>query len=340
MSPVDRLNRPLSSLRISVTDRCNLRCRYCRPDPSFVWVPREGILRLEEIVTLARVFVGLGVRKLHLTGGEPLLRRDLDVLVRLLAEVAGVGDLCLTTNGVLLSEQAGELRRAGLQRATVSLDTLQTDRFRSLTGCDQLGNVLRGIERGRAAGLSPLKLNAVIMRGFNDDELVELLEFGRAAGAEVRFIEYMDVGGATRWSQDQVVPRDEILQRLAKHYGPITAIRDDPRGSARRYLLPGGAAFGIISSVTAPFCGSCERGRLTADGLWYGCLYAQKGLDLGSALRSGAGLQELSELVSTAWQRRTERGAEMRRQVEGRGPLVPRERLQADPHLAMHRRGG
>jgi cyclic pyranopterin phosphate synthase len=303
-------------------------------------VPRKEILRLEEIVALARVFVGLGVRKLHLTGGEPLLRRDLYVLVRSLAEVPDVHDLVLTTNGILLAEHASELRQAGLQRATISLDTLRPDRFQALTGSDQLGNVLRGIDKARTTGLSPLKLNAVIMRGFNDDELVDLLEFGRVAGAEVRFIEYMDVGGATGWSQDQVVPRDEILRRLAEHFGPIVAIPEDARGSARRYLLPGGEAFGIIPSVTAPFCSSCARGRLTADGWWYGCLYTQEGLNLGSALRSGAGPEELSELLAAAWRRRSERGAEVRRQVEARGPSVPRERLRSDPHLEMHVRGG
>jgi GTP 3',8-cyclase len=340
MFPVDRLNRALRSLRISITDRCNFRCRYCRPDPGYVWVPRAEILRLEEIVALVRVFVGLGVWKLHLTGGEPLLRRDLHVLVRLLATVPGVRDLVLTTNGVLLAERAGTLRRAGLQRATVSLDTLQPDRFRALTGCGELGRVLRGIGEARTAGLSPLKLNAVILRGFNDDELVDLLEFGRAADAEVRFIEYMDVGGATRWSRDQVVSRDEILGRLVRHYGPITPIAEETRSSARRYRLPGGAAFGIIPSVTAPFCSSCERGRLTADGWLYGCLYAQNGIDLGRALRSGEGPRELTELVAAAWRLRRACGAEARQQVEARGPLVPRERLRTDPHLEMYVRGG
>ena len=340
MLPVDRLHRPLRSLRISVTDRCNLRCRYCMPDPGYVWVPRAEILRFGEIATLARVFVELGVRKLHLTGGEPLLRQDLAVLVRMLASVPRVRDLALTTNGVLLAEQAAELRRAGLRRATVSLDTLRPERFRVLTRCDRLGCILRGIDAARAAGLSPLKLNAVILRGFNDDELVDLLEFGRTAGAEVRFIEYMDVGGATTWSTDQLVARDEILRRLTEHYGPLTPVPEDTQASAARYLLPGGTVFGIISAMTAPFCSSCARSRLTADGWWYGCLYAQNGVDLGTALRSGAARQELATLLVAAWQQRSDRGAAARQDVAVRGPLLPRELLRADLHLEMHTRGG
>jgi cyclic pyranopterin phosphate synthase len=337
---VDRLNRALRSLRISVTDRCNLRCRYCMPDPGYVWVPRAQILHLEEIAALARVFVGLGVQKLHLTGGEPLLRQDLDLLVRMLVSLPGVRDLVLTTNGLLLAEQAHALRAAGLRRVTVSLDTLRPARFRTLTRRDELPHVLAGVEAARQAGLSPLKLNAVILRGFNDDELVDLLAYGRTAGAEVRFIEYLDVGGATQWSWPQVVSREEILLRLSAHYGPITRAAHIASASAQRFLLPDGTSFGIIPATTAPFCPWCERGRLTADGWWYGCLYARDGIDLGSALRSGVKPPELAALLAATWRQRNDRGAEARRQVEARGPVLPRKHLQADLHLEMHTRGG
>ncbi len=340
MTCLDRLRRPLRSLRISVTDRCNLRCRYCMPEQDYVWVPRTEILTFEEIATLVRVFLRLGVRELHLTGGEPLVRQDLDVLVGMLSAAPGVLDLALTTNGVLLAERVAVLARAGLHRVTVSLDTLRPDRFRGLTRCDALPRVLRGIEGARAAGLSPLKLNTVVMRGLNDDELVDLVEFSRAVAAEIRFIEYMDVGGATQWSPDQVVGQAEILTRLSRHYGAIEPIPDGSGAPATRYGLPDGTIFGIIASTTAPFCRSCDRSRLTADGMWYLCLYAQHGLDLRAALRGGRGPDELAAWLAGAWQQRADRGAELRQHLEYRGPFVPLAQLRADHHLEMHTRGG
>src|SRR6266550_814049 len=210
----DKVGRPLGSLRVSVTDRCNLRCRYCMPEQEYVWLPKQSILTFEEITRLVGVFASLGVGKVRLTGGEPLLRHDLPALARMLAGVSGVRDLAMTTNGLLLAKQAEDLRRAGLGRITVSLDTLRPARMRELARTDKHADVLAGITAARAAGF-PLKLNTVVMRGTNDDELVDLIEFGRAHDAEVRFIEYMDVGGATAWSAEQVFSQREILARLS-----------------------------------------------------------------------------------------------------------------------------
>src|SRR5215470_11229967 len=236
----DTFQRPLRNLRISVTDRCNLRCAYCMPEEDYVWLPREQILHFEEISALADVFMDLGVDKIRLTGGEPLLRRDVEALIRLLAAKPRLRDLALTTNGVLLAEQARALRAAGLHRVTVSLDTLDPERFRKLTRFDELRWVLTGIEAAAAAGFSPLKIDSVVIRGVNDDELVALIERGKAWGAEVevRFIEYMDVGGATLWSPERVVSRTEILGRLAGHYGEITPMLERASAPAERFRLP------------------------------------------------------------------------------------------------------
>src|SRR3989454_1662756 len=222
----DRLDRPLGSLRVSVTDRCNLRCRYCMPEKEYVWLPKQSILTFEEITRLVRVFASLRVEKVRLTGGEPLLRHDLPALTAMVARIDGVRDLAMTTNGLLLAKQAEALRRAGLGRVTVSLDTLQPQRMRDLARSDRHADVLAGIAAARAAGFS-LKLNTVVMRGVNDDELIDLIEFARVQDAEVRFIEYMDVGGATGWSAEQVVSQREILEVLSKRYGAITAATTD-----------------------------------------------------------------------------------------------------------------
>src|SRR5688572_23463426 len=257
------------------------------PEPEYVWLPREDVLQFEEIETLVDVFISLGVDKVRLTGGEPLLRRDLPVLVERLAARPAIRDLAMTTNAVLLAPHAAALRNAGLHRLTVSLDTLQPDRFQRLTRYDELERVLAGIET--AAPLFPgLKIDSVVIRGVNDDELVDLIEFGRRHGAEVRFIEYMDVGGATHWSMDRVVSRAEMVETLTAHYGPIAPIAEESSAPADRYRLADGTVLGIISSTTEPFCRSCDRSRLTADGVWYRCLYATSGTDLRALLRSGA----------------------------------------------------
>ena len=342
----DALDRPLRNLRLSVTDRCNLRCQYCMPEEEYVWLPRDDVLSFEEMTQLVDVFADLGVDKVRLTGGEPLLRRDLDRLVRLLADNRGdragprLRDLALTTNGVLLAEQAAALRAAGLHRVTVSLDTLREDRFRLLTRRDTHGRVLEGIAAVARSGWPGLKIDTVVMRGVNDDELVDLVEFAGAVGAEVRFIEYMDVGGATHWSMERVVSRREMLERLTARYGAIVPVVEESSAPADRFRLADGRVFGIISSTTEPFCRTCDRSRLTADGLWYLCLYATRGLDLRGALRAGASRDELLGLIRSTWQGRRDRGAEERLALPERRPLIQIGELKRDPHLEMHTRGG
>ena len=310
------------------------------PERDYVWLPRKDILDFEEISVLVDVFAELGVDRVRLTGGEPLVRRDLPRLVRLLAAKPSLRDIALTTNGVLLGEQAGELLAAGLRRVTVSLDTLRPERFQALTRFDEHGRVLAGIEEACRLDFSVVKIDAVVIRGVNDDELVPLLEYGRRAGAEVRFIEYMDVGGATRWSRDKVVSRPEILGALARRYGPITPLAEKSSAPAERFRLSDGTVFGIIASTTAPFCGSCDRSRLTADGLWYLCLYASRGIDLRQPLRAGASREELREIIEKTWRGRSDRGAEERLALRDRSPLVSLTSLRRDPHLEMHTRGG
>jgi cyclic pyranopterin phosphate synthase len=336
----DTHGRFLRNLRISVTDRCNLRCAYCMPEEEYVWLPREEILHFEEIGRLVDVFIELGVDKARLTGGEPLLRRDLPHLIGLLARKPALRDLAMTTNGVLLAEQAPALKAAGLHRVTVSLDTLRPDRFAALTRRTTHAQVLEGLAALGPAGFTASKIDTVVMRGVNDDELADLIEYGRTVDAEVRFIEYMDVGGATRWSWEQVVSRAEMLRLLERRYGPIEPIVEQSTAPADRYRLPDGTAFGIISSTTAPFCADCDRSRLTADGLWYLCLYAQHGTDLRGPLRAGASTETLRDLITGRWQARDDRGAEARLALRDRAPLLQVARLRTDPHLEMHTRGG
>jgi cyclic pyranopterin phosphate synthase len=335
----DRHARPLRNLRLSVTDRCNLRCSYCMPEAEYVWLPREDILHFEEIEALVDVFLRLGVDKIRLTGGEPLLRRNVPDLVARLARRSGVRDLAMTTNGILLAAHAAALKQAGLHRLTVSLDTLHADRFKALTRSDEFDRVIAGIDAA-APLFGGLKIDTVVIRGINDDELVPLIEFGRARNAEVRFIEYMDVGGATHWSMERVVSRQQILAALAAHYGPIEALDEDGAAPADRFALPDGTVFGIISSTTEPFCELCDRSRLTADGLWYLCLYAPGGTDLRRVLRSGASPEEIERVIADTWRARMDRGAEARLAQRDRSSLIPIDRLRRDPHLEMHTRGG
>ncbi|MET8249602.1 GTP 3',8-cyclase MoaA [Streptomyces sp. NPDC005202] len=338
---VDQYRRPLRNLRISVVDRCNLRCQYCMPEKDYVWLAREDLLSFEEISRLTDVFIGLGVQKVRLTGGEPLLRRDMPELVRQLARKQDIRDLAMTTNGVRLAEQAETLRDAGLHRVTVSLDTLRPERFLTLTRRDCLSAVLEGIRSLTPAGFTDTKIDTVVIRGVNDDELTELIEFCRQVPAEVRFIEYMDVGGATGWSSAKVLTREEILAALARHYGSVEPVVDEAESApADRFALPDGTTFGVISSTTQPFCGSCDRARLTADGIWYRCLYALTGTDLRTPLRDGATDDELRGVIESVWRARRDRGAEARLAARHRRPLLSAERLKRDPHLEMHTRGG
>ena len=337
---VDLRGRPLGSLRVSVTDRCNLRCRYCMPEEQYIWLPRADLLTFDEMARVVDVFASLGASRVRLTGGEPLLRPGLPEFVRMLAANPRIEDLALTTNGVLLPEHAVELRDAGLRRMTVSLDTLRPDRFRSLSRRDLHSRVIDGIRLAAALGFDELKLDTVVIRGRNEDEVPDLVRFARDHGAEVRFIEYMDVGGATHWSLDQVVSRAEMLQQLRDTFGEVEPVAGRGSAPAERFALPGGITVGIIASVTAPFCAACDRSRITADGMWYRCLYATDGTDLRGPLREGASSDELRALVASTWQMRRDRGAEERARLERRGTLVEPDRLRRDPHLEMHTRGG
>jgi cyclic pyranopterin phosphate synthase len=336
----DRFARPLRSLRVSVTDRCNLRCQYCMPEPDYVWLPRQSLLSFEEIGAVVDAFTDVGVDRVRITGGEPLLRRDLPVLIESLAARPALRDLALTTNGVQLAQRARRLRAAGLHRITVSLDTLRPDRFAAMTRFDEHAAVLAGIDAAAAAGFDSVKLDTVVIRGVNDDELVPLLEYGRQVGAEVRFIEYMDVGGATRWTLADVVSRREMLERIARHYGSVAPLFEESSAPADRYTLPDGTVFGVISSTTEPFCDTCDRSRLTADGVWLLCLYAQAGTDLGRPLRAGTTREELAHLIATVWEQRADRGAEERLGSAHRERLIPVTALKKNAHLEMHTRGG
>ena len=341
MAVADTFGRPLGTLRLSVTDRCNLRCHYCMPQEEYVWLPREDLLTFEEIERLADFFAELGATRIRLTGGEPLLRRNLDTLIAGLARKPWLDDLAITTNGVLLAEAAPTLQAAGLRRLTVSLDTLRADRFKTLTRIDALPQVLAGIEGARSAGFHGLKLDTVVSRGDNDDEILDLLAYAREIGAEIRFIEYMDVGGAVAWRPEAVVTRAEMLTTIAVAHGeaiPITA--PGSTAPAERFRLPNGQTFGIIASTTQPFCRTCDRARLTADGVLLLCLYAQHGTDLRRPLRAGAAPDALRRLIRAVWESRADRGAEERRAVDGRGVYIPVRALKRDAHLEMHTRGG
>jgi cyclic pyranopterin phosphate synthase len=311
------------------------------PEENYIWLPREDILSLEELARVARTFVEVGVKRVRFTGGEPLLRRELPELVAMVAAIPGVEDLALTTNAMLLSGLAADLRSAGLQRLNISLDTLDRARFEKLTRRDALPQVLAGIDAAAEAGFRGTKIDTVLMRGQNDDEILDLLRFAEEKDLKLRFIEYMDVGGATQWSLDQVFTRDAILELVTRHYGGFEALDPlDPSAPARIYRLPHGLEFGIIASTTTPFCGECDRSRVAADGTWYSCLYAQHGTDLRVPLRDGRSDAELVETVQGLWRQRDDRGAENRKAAESRGPAVDLEELLADPRLEMHTRGG
>ncbi|MGE5690341.1 MAG: GTP 3',8-cyclase MoaA [Pseudomonadota bacterium] len=323
---LDRLGRPVRDLRISVTDRCNFRCVYCMPREVYgrdhVFLPRAAILSFEEIARVARAFHGLGVRKLRITGGEPLLRRDLERLVAMLAELPEV-DLTLTTNGALLSRKAGLLADAGLTRVTVSLDALDDATFRAMNDVDvPVAQVLEGIDAAAAAGL-PVKVNTVVKRGLNDEGLVALAAHFRGTGHVLRFIEFMDVGHTNGWRLDDVVPAAEIVERIGAAF-PLEPLEPSYRGeTARRFRYADGAGeLGVVASVTQPFCGDCTRARLSADGHLYTCLFATTGRDLRPLLRRGAGDDELLGHLATAWRARDDRYSERRSEATEALPKV------------------
>jgi len=317
MEPLlDRLGRPLETLRISITDRCNFRCVYCMPKEVFgrdyQFLERSALLSLEEIARVAHVFAQLGVRRIRITGGEPLVRRNVEHLVALLKENDGL-ELALTTNGALLPQKAQALADAGLDRVTVSLDSVDDATFRALNDVDfPVQRVLDGIDAAAAAGL-PVKVNAVVKRGVNDDGIPALAERFRGTGHTLRFIEYMDVGHTNGWRLDDVVPAAEIVERIAARWPlePAAAARPDETARRWRYL-DGAGEIGVIASVTEPFCGGCSRARLSAQGELFTCLFGVKGRDLRGPLRAGAGDEELTELLRGVWTRRTDRYSELR----------------------------
>ncbi len=340
MTLFDSRRRPLQNLRLSVTDRCNLRCSYCMPEENYTWLDKSRILTFEEIAQLVDVFTALGVDRVRITGGEPLLRQDLPDLVALLADKPALRDLAMTTNGVLLPRHAQALRDAGLRRVTVSLDSLDPATFRLLANRDDLDRALAGIAAAREVGFESIKIDTVVIAGVNDGELPALVEFARDQGAEIRFIEYMDVGGATQWRPERVVGRTAMLATLTKHFGDgVRPIARTDSAPAERFELADGTTFGIISSMTQPFCSSCDRARLTADGMWFTCLYATTGHDLRTLLRQH-GPDRAAALVKRVWSERADAGAEERLAAPNRGPLADADRLKRDPHLEMHTRGG
>jgi GTP 3',8-cyclase len=317
-NPLDRRGRPLHDLRISVMDRCNFRCPYCMPKAQFHdnyrFLKSQERLSFEEIVRLARLFGTLGVRKLRLTGGEPLLRTNLADLVGDLTGLPGIEDIALTTNGVLLAQHAVDLQANGLKRITVSLDTLDPEIFARLSGgFHALDQVLKGIDAAVAAGLTPVKVNCVIERGVNDHTALDLVDYFRGKPVIVRFIEFMDVGNRNAWRPEMVVPSREMVERIGARW-PMRPASENYRGEvAKRWVFDDGAGeIGFISSVSQPFCGTCSRARLSSEGKFYTCLFATQGLDLRAALRSGASDEDLTELIRGTWLGRTDRYSELR----------------------------
>ena len=324
MAPLDRLGRPVRDLRISVTDRCNFRCPYCMPKEvfgrDFAFLQREELLTFEEIARLARLFVHNGVRKIRLTGGEPLLRRDLERLVEQLAAIEGLDDIALTTNGSLLTrEKALALKAAGLSRVTISLDSLNDAVFRAMNDVDfPVARVLEAIDHAIEAGLTPLKIDVMVKRGVNDRDIVDLAGRFRGSGAIVRFIEYMDVGSTNGWRVDDVVSGREILETLSRHWPLVPAGGNYYGEVAERWMYADGAGeIGIITSVTQPFCGSCTRARLSANGQLYLCLFATHGHDLRALLRNGSSDEVVAETIATIWRGRDDRYSEVRSENTG-----------------------
>ena len=323
---VDRFGRVVRKLRISVTDQCNFRCIYCMPAGPIDWLPRSELLTFEEIARVARICVGMGVEKIRLTGGEPLARREVERLVALLAAIPALQSLSMTTNGYFLPQKAKALRAAGLQSLNISLDTLRPERFLTLTRRDYFGRVMEGIEAAREAGFSPIKVNAVVIRGINDDEIPDFARWAAQTGFIVRFIEFMPLDGDRLWSRERVVTADEILRRL-QELGPVEPLGNDPSEPAREYRLTNGAVIGIIPTVSRPFCRFCDRIRLTADGRLRNCLFALQEHDLKGLLRGGASDEAIARAIEDAvW-------------AKWEGHLIDRPEFQR-PERAMYAIGG
>ena len=327
----DALGRQLQDLRISVTDRCNFRCSYCMPLDKYEWINRAEILTFEEIARLAKLFVRLGVQEIRITGGEPLLRQGLEKLVAQLARIEGLKDLSLTTNASVFHEQASALVRAGLRRINVSLDTIDREKFKAMTQKDDLENVMKGLFVAKSFGLSPIKLNAVVQRGVNDDDMIDLVEFSRKNEFWIRFIEYMDVGNSNNWISEKMVSKNEILKIIHARYPLKEMGRHDQSAPAVNYqFLDGIGNIGIIASVTEPFCAGCTRARLTADGRLVMCLFAEKSYDLKRWMREGAGDEEIIDFIRSAWKARSDRYSEERLEAMKSGDYQPKSRKKLE----------
>ena len=314
----DTLNRPLRDLRVSVTDRCNFRCTYCMPKEVFgrdyAFLPHGDILTFEEITRLARIFVAHGVEKIRITGGEPLIRRDIERLIEMLAGVEGLRDLTMTTNGSLLAQRARAMKEAGLQRVTVSLDSLDDAVFRAMNDVNfAVGRVLEGIEAAAEAGLTPVKVNMVVKKGMNEDSVLEMARYFRHTGHVLRLIEYMDVGTTNGWRLEEVVPASEIIRQIDAVWPLEPAERSYRSEVANRYRYKdGGGEIGVIASVSQPFCQDCTRARLSADGQLYTCLFATRGHDFRSLLRGGSSDAEIAAFLQSVWGLRDDRYSEIR----------------------------
>ncbi len=305
---VDALKRPIKDLRVSVTDRCNFRCSYCMPLDEYEWINKREILTFEEISRLASLFVGLGVEKIRLTGGEPLVRQNLDKLVAKLSSITGLKDLCLTTNGALLAEKVAALKAAGLKRVNISVDSLNPDKFRQMTKRGDLSKVLDGMFAAKRHGLDPIKLNAVIEKGLNEDDILSLVEFSRDNGFALRFIEYMDVGNSNDWTSGKLVSKKEIIEKINAQYPLKEVGRVGGSAPSVDYeFIDGRGDVGVIASVTEPFCSSCTRVRLTADGKIVTCLFSGIGHDVKGLLRGGASDEEISKFIVSIWEKRADR---------------------------------
>ena len=327
----DAYNRPVKDLRISVTDRCNFRCIYCMPHDEYEWIDKKEILSFEEITRLVKIFVQLGVEKIRLTGGEPLVRRNLELLIAQLSAIEGVKDLCLTTNGSLLAEKVEALKAAGLKRINVSVDTLNPEKFREICKRGDLDKVLEGLFAAKRRGLDPIKINAVIERGINDDDILELVEFSRENGFSIRFIEYMDVGNTNSWTSEKLVPKKEIVERINARFPLKEVGRENGSAPAVDYeFIDGRGEVGIVASVTEPFCSTCNRARLTADGKLVTCLFSSVGHDLKALLRGGAVDQEISEFVTGIWKQRKDRYSAERLEAMQSSTYDPKQRKKIE----------
>jgi len=327
----DSLGRPLNDLRVSVTDRCNFRCSYCMPLDRYEWISRREVLTFEEITRLSELFVSLGVEEIRVTGGEPLLRHKLEKLIARLALINGLKDLSLTTNASFLHQNAATLSNAGIRRINVSLDTINPQKFRSMTKRDDLASVLQGLLTAKNIGIHPIKINSVVQRGVNDDDILPMVDFARQNGFWLRFIEYMDVGNTNQWVSKKMVSKKEILDLINQRYPLEEVGRSDPNAPAVNYRFTDGIGnIGVIASVTEPFCEGCTRGRLTADGRLVLCLFSDQSVDLKKIMRMEASDDDITGVIRDAWLKRSDRYSEERLEAMISGKYRPDSRRKIE----------